>query len=82
MLLLIGLMFKHGLLFSLIGGGIGLLVGIFWATYYTAATGFDGGNAPAFTIPTGIVLGCFGGIVFGAWKWFQQWRSRQAEQRL
>lgn len=75
-------MLKHGLLFSLIGGGIGLVVGVVWAVYHTAATGIDGGDAPAFTIPIGIVLGCFGGIVFGAWKWFQQWRSRQAEQRL
>jgi predicted ABC-type sugar transport system permease subunit len=76
---LIRLMIKHGLCFSLIGGGIGLLVGFFLAMYYTATTGFDGGNAPAFTIPIGVVFGCFGGLAFGAWKWFKQWR---AEQRL
>jgi hypothetical protein len=81
-LLLFCMMLKHGLRFSVVGGVIGLLIGVLWAMYYSVTTGIDGGNIPAFTIPIGVLFGCFGGLAFGAWKWLQQRRSRHTEEQL
>ena len=47
---------------------LGMSIGVIWAIQYQKRTGIDGGNAPAFFLIVGAVLGIFAAALYALFR--------------